>query len=92
MRRDVRQSVPARLVALCFIVAILLGNIWLAHALVGSTGPSWLMPALEASGGVTVIMMLIFAINTFRLYWTVPDPDIAQEDSSLDKDEKGQRS
>jgi hypothetical protein len=79
MRPEVRKSIPTRIVALCFIVMIVLGNIWLAHALVGSSGPSWLMPAIEAVGALTVLSMVVFFGNAIRLYFMFPEPEHDQQ-------------
>ena len=45
MRIEIRQSPPARVVALCFIFIVILGNIWVTYAIVGLEPPVWVQVA-----------------------------------------------
>ena len=41
MRSALRRSPPARVVAVCFILIVILGNIWVTYAVVGREPPAW---------------------------------------------------
>ena len=54
MRDKLRQSPPAKFVALCFIFIVILGNIWITYAVVGRQPPEWLHTVFPLLGLATI--------------------------------------
>ncbi len=83
MIRYLRQSLPARVAAVGFIVVIVLGNVWLTYGLTGQTPPVWV--AVSFLGGMVIAgcggLGLAYVAVRAKLLGVAPDD--AEDDSRV---------
>lgn len=67
MKLETRRSWMARALAMCFILLILLGNLWFLHFLTGKPAPMWMSRGFEAIASITILLSISLGIYALIL-------------------------